>query len=110
MVLITDIHEALAMHPSELSPVQTVLLCTIPLLPASQREAETQERLVLKLHSSETELRRALRVPGNPSKAEQGGGEAEEAQGPFPTSTRVPIFLFSRSESTQRRTVWLKTA
>lgn len=53
MVLITDIHEALAMHPSELSPVQTVLLCTIPLLPASQREAETQEHLVLKLNSTE---------------------------------------------------------
>ena len=32
---------------SELSPVQTVLLCTIPLLPASQREAETQVLLVI---------------------------------------------------------------
>lgn len=95
---------------SELSPVQTVLLCTIPLLPASQREAETQEHLVLKLHSSETELHRALGEPCNPSKAEQGCGEAEEAQGPFSASTRVPLFLFSRSESTQRRTAWLKTA
>ena len=79
-------------------------------MPASQREAETQEHLVLKLHSSETELHRALGEPCNPSKAEQGCGEAEEAQGPFSASTRVPLFLFSRSESTQRRTAWLKTA